>query len=133
MNEFIPKIQILPELDINGNTLAMVRESFEIFSTIYEEKNFVVPENFLFDGASIPRFLWRVFGHPFHAQYLIASCCHDYLYSTGKVSRLMADVIFYDLLKNAGVSSKRSFLMFIAVRLFGHNHYKGKKHGNKSK
>ncbi len=41
---------------------------------------FVVPAGTSTDGASIPRFLWRVCGHPLESPRLYAAMLHDWIY-----------------------------------------------------
>ena len=41
---------------------------------------FTVPSGTRTDGASIPRFLWRVCGHPLEAPRLYAALLHDWIY-----------------------------------------------------
>lgn len=122
--KFFPLIQILPDLDVNGNTLAMVQESFAVPNF----PKYIVPRGFIFDGASIPKALWRMVGHPMHAKYIVASCVHDYLYSTASVSRQEADFVFYGLMLAYGVNRFLALAMYFAVRIFGSSHYKQKEH-----
>ena len=42
--------------------------------------NFVVPANYTWDGASIPRICWRLIGPKTDPRFLIASMIHDTLY-----------------------------------------------------
>ena len=55
---------------------------------------FTVPAGTSTDGASIPRFLWRVCGHPLQAPRLYAALLHDWIYggcalpAAGAVKRL---------------------------------------------
>lgn len=46
---------------------------------------------FIFDGASIPRFFWRVIGSPFSPEFQKAALIHDYLYRTQILTRKAAD------------------------------------------
>ena len=39
-----------------------------------------VPQGFKYDGASIPRFLWPIVGHPWSGYYDQAAAVHDLLY-----------------------------------------------------
>ena len=43
-----------------------------------------VPSNFVFDGASVPRFFWRLLGHPFDKHHLRGSLRHDWHYQEGR-------------------------------------------------
>lgn len=50
--------------------------------------------NFSSDGASIPRQLWRVVGHPFLHSFLLAALLHDALYQSELLPRKVADYVF---------------------------------------
>lgn len=127
MNNFAPIIQILPQPDVKGNTLAMVKVGFNFLELITDECGSIyIPAGFIFDGASIPRFLWRVVGHPFNSRYITAACVHDYLYQTAKLSRRDSDRLFLCLLIYYNVNIILALLMFIAIRLFGKSNFKKK-------
>lgn len=77
-----------------------------------------IPSGFTTDGASIPRLFWRVIDTPFSPDIIAAAIIHDSLYSTGCVSRKVADEEFSRRLKEKNGRIK-SFLMWIGVRLGG--------------
>jgi hypothetical protein len=78
-----------------------------------------VPKGFRTDGATIPRFLWRVIGSPIEAQTIGAAIRHDWHYQDGDLSRKEADAEFYADLRAAGVGILRANLFWLGVRLFG--------------
>lgn len=82
-----------------------------------------VPAGYVTDGASVPRFLWRVLGPPVAADTVGAAIRHDYAYATGRVSRAEADNELYLHLRVAGVGVPRAFAYWLGVRLFGWMHY----------
>ena len=41
--------------------------------------NFEIPKGYCFDGASVPRFFWRIIGPNTDNKFLIASLIHDVL------------------------------------------------------
>lgn len=41
--------------------------------------NFIIPQDYTWDGASIPRFCWRLIGSNTDPRFLIASMVHDVL------------------------------------------------------
>lgn len=96
---------------------------------------FTVPKGAETDGASIPRFLWRVCGHPLEAPRVYAAMLHDWLYSgvdpaedkggahPSDVSRADADLCYYNLLRHFGVSWWRAKTEYYALRMFGGSHY----------
>lgn len=49
---------------------------------------------------------------------------HDYLYTTGVVSRRTADEVLLEALESVGVDDALALAMFNAVRLFGASHFK---------
>lgn len=98
--------------------------------------NFIVPKNFIYDGASIPRALWSFVGTPYSCKYDTPGCIHDYLYSKSSddiinsnnvkttLDRYTADYIFRDLLCKNGVNTMLAYIMYFIVRCFGGLYYK---------
>lgn len=84
---------------------------------------FVVPADFSSDGASVPRALWWLCGDPMERPRLYAAMLHDWLYTTGVVSRAEADAIYYAMLRHFGYSPVDASVNYLAVRLFGSRHY----------
>ena len=82
------------------------------------------------DGASIPRFLWRLCGHPYQVPRAYAALLHDWLYTHGwhfGISREEADECYYALLRHFGIAAWRAGIEYYAIRWFGGSHYqKGK-------
>ena len=91
------------------------------------EPYYEVPAGFVTDGASIPRFLWRLCGHPMESPRIAAAVVHDWHYTTGDIPRADADALFRELLLEAGVAWHRAIIYWLAVRTFGAAHYKGGK------
>lgn len=80
---------------------------------------YVVPKGTKTDGASIPRILWRVVGHPL-GEYCQAAVLHDYLYQTGKVTRSRADELLYEGMEVLGwVKKWKMRIIYWGVRLGG--------------
>jgi hypothetical protein len=102
-----------------------------ILPTYYSNSNdkeyrLTVPAGFVFDGASIPRFFWRIAGHPMLPRYIAAAVVHDYLYGLlgpydngYEMTRKEADLLFYDMLRTDGVSWLKANEMYYAVRAGG--------------
>lgn len=92
----------------------------------YGEAEYCVPAGFLTDGASIPRILWRVCGHPMTAQRLPAALAHDWAYSgesAGVFTRADADMLYRDALIASGFPAWKASLEYYTLRLFGGSHY----------
>lgn len=89
-------------------------------ATVHE--TFVVPRGFVTDLASIPRLLWVVL--PPIGENERAAVLHDWLYTTGKVSRARADAIFRRAMAEDGVGFFTRWTMWAGVRLGGWAHWK---------
>lgn len=113
MGTYLGKIRIEPV----GNGLWKVCIAFSYISNKGERID--IPEGFIFDGASIPRFLWSVVGHPLEQIYLAAACIHDYLYVKQYYTRRRSDGIFLEAMRDKGVAWLRRTMMWLAVRIFG--------------
>ena len=78
-----------------------------------------VKAGFDFDGASIPKWLWSIYGSPLNGDYVVASLIHDGLYASQKVSKSVSDKIFLDIMKQSNVGYIKRTSMYLAVKLFG--------------
>ncbi len=79
-------------------------------------------EGTVFDGASIPRFLWPLFGSPFVGDYRRAAVIHDAFYKRTRkqfCTRKDVDQMFLEAMRCDGVGRIKSRLMYAAVRAFG--------------
>ena len=86
-----------------------------------------VPQYFVTDFVSIPRFFWRVL--PPWDRHMKAAVLHDYIYKTPTVdiSRKVADVIFLECMEELGISYWKRKFMYRAIRMFGRCSYKLRK------
>ena len=75
-----------------------------------------VPEGYVSDGASIPRWLWTVVGHPF-GEYAQAAVLHDMLCEDEIYARKKCDRVFLESLKVLKVNIIKRRLMYWGVRL----------------
>lgn len=89
---------------------------FRAYSNVMHE-TVEVPAGFETDFASVPRmplaYLYAGGKAP------MSAVIHDYLYVTKKVSKEVADNVFYELLKVEGIGPIRRRLMYQAVSWFG--------------
>jgi len=131
-------------MDITGKTIVwseldirpkgekwMLRAKYEV--RIGTSHVLICPDGIMTDGASIPRFFWRVIGHPMQLPYVKAAIIHDAGYlgvlrwfsQTGNTwiekayTRKDVDDIFLSLMEQLGLSWWRRRAMYLAVRLFG--------------
>lgn len=72
------------------------------------------------DGASIPRIMWSIIGHPLQQEFRWASFWHDRLceHSFLWADRRLADAVLLLLLHLYGVGYWRRTAMWIAVRAY---------------
>jgi hypothetical protein len=88
---------------------------------------FFIKAGFKWDGASIPRILWRLIDSPFQPDLMVPSMVHDYLYTHGAnlgVSRKEADLIFKKLLISNGFTKFKANILYKGVRVGGYSSYK---------
>lgn len=86
-------------------------------------REYIVPELFSSDLASIPRVLWSIHS-PTQVNTIAPAIIHDYLYyCPNDMSRLEADKIFFEALLTAGVSTRQAVRYWLAVRLFGNTQF----------
>ena len=80
-----------------------------------------IPAGFESDGASVPRFFWRVVFPPGDPPAMLAAFVHDYIYRTHPdgFDREEADRAFRLLLIDNGVPPIQAQLAYWGVRLFG--------------
>jgi hypothetical protein len=103
----------------------------EDWSVAVRGHEFVIQHGTITDGASIPRFLWRVCGCPHEAPRVYAALLHDWLYANGAalalgISRAEADECYYAMLRHFGIGAFRAGVEFYALRLCGGSHYNTK-------
>lgn len=98
------------------------------WALVYDGDEYRLPAGFKTDGASIPRFLWRLCGTPLEVPRLYAALVHDWLYSGGDItaSREDADKLFRDIQIALGVSRFKAYVEYYALRLFGGSHWYAK-------
>ena len=80
-----------------------------------------VPAGFSSDGASVPRFFWRLVFPPGDQKALRAAFVHDWIYRTHPEgwTRAAADQLFRKLLISDWMPEYRAYLAWLGVRLFG--------------
>lgn len=122
----------LIRLPVYGEKDAVLMEDWEIEDVA--NYRFTVPANTTTDGASIPRFLWRVCGHPLEAPRVYAAVLHDWLYASvdpepckgcrpSNLTRKDCDLCYYFMLRHFGVKAWKAMLEYVALRWFGGSHY----------
>lgn len=83
--------------------------------------SFDVPKGYKWDGATVPKFFWRIVGSSTQPEFLIASCIHDVLCENHNYidnNRNLSSKIFKELLLIAGVSKIKAQIMYLSVDNF---------------
>lgn len=92
-----------------------------IYESDVAKRIITVPAGFRTDLASTPRIpiLFELFGNVAHR----AAVVHDYVYTSGRESREIADAVMREACLVTGVPAWRAFGMWLGVRLGGASHY----------
>jgi hypothetical protein len=77
------------------------------------------PAGRIVDGASIPRLLWTVTGSPFVGDFRRASVLHDVACQDQRQPHEAVHRMFYDAMKQDGVTEIQAQQFYFAVRVFG--------------
>lgn len=115
MNQSI-KIELIGETE-RGDLFRLLEPlEFE-----WRGKSFTVPAGFESDGCSVPRFLWSSVSPRIDNRTLRGAIGHDWLYRTHPEgwTKAEADGMFYDIIREDGLSWWKSQKAYWGVRLFG--------------
>lgn len=109
-----------PLLNRRGLQLWQLTEDFYFISAYYR-MTIKVPKGFVTDLASIPKIplVYEYLGGIIQREAVI----HDYLYSTGEVTREMADMVLLEAMEVTGVPLSKRSLIYNGVRLGGASAY----------
>jgi hypothetical protein len=128
MSAFLCKLQVsfmtdakgLPLLNRDGKQLWQVEQDFAYASDV-AKKTITVPAGFVTDFASVPRIplVYDGLGDLFQR----AAVVHDKLYSTGEVTRDIADQVLLEAMALDGVSWVKRKLVYAGVRVGGGSHF----------
>jgi len=77
------------------------------------------PAGSIIDGASIPKFLWRILGSPFVGRYRRSSVIHDVQCEEKEYSSKEVHRMFYDGMLTDSVPRWKARLMYWGVKLGG--------------
>lgn len=102
---------------INKKTLQVRLEDYKKNKTYY----FEIPKGYCYDGASVPRFFWRIIGANTDNKFLIAALIHDVLCENHQYidnDRQFSTEVFNALLEESEVFPIKRFLMKKSVNMF---------------
>lgn len=86
-----------------------------------KEYHFIIPKGYCYDGASIPRFFWRLIGPNTDNRFLIPALIHDVLCENHNYidnDRAFSTEVFNCLLEASGIGSFKRFCMKNSVGVF---------------
>lgn len=106
---------------IEDNDIILIVEEPIVFK--YVGKIETVPVGFRSDGASVPRFFWRILSPEIDPQTMIPSVVHDYLYAYKLRTRKDADKWYYDALRANGYPWLKAQATYWGLRAFGWSHW----------
>lgn len=109
---------VLKQLDSNHRDCRVVKD--------YSWQGWTAWAGTIVNGASIPRFLWPIFGGPFTGRHRNAAVLHDAYYHKhhGK-TRKQVDAMFYRKMRDDGVNYIKAKAMYYGVRVGGRKAWKG--------
>lgn len=109
-------VRILPD----SSVLLLEDVTFDVVNLCGVMVTIDVPRGFVCDGASIPRPLWWIVGHPLSGGPLRAAVVHDYLCTIAQTrsERRFADCCFAWIMEEMGIRWWRRTAMYMAVRAY---------------
>lgn len=149
MKEEVIKITFYPEPDIRirvinfEDTDVVIKDKKKYPFILYEETSvyietskrnfhFSIYANYVWNGADIPRFLWRLIGSRTDNEFLLASMVHDYMLSfknellentlhqeiSIEEYRRLTSLIFRQIMKQNGIKTVKANIMSWFVDIF---------------
>ena len=104
---------------VYGNTHVVAADWSIDIEVAGRRARITVRKGFIFDGASIPRALWRLCGHPMEVPRVAAALAHDWLYAAHVTDRETADKIFREVCRMVGVAWVRHTVEYCTLRACG--------------
>lgn len=135
------RIRVINDTDTEPTKAGKIKYPFELFNTVTvtittnkKQFTFDIYNGYTWNGADIPRFLWRLIGSRTSNEFLIASMLHDFLLQFKKYIlkevlqnsmsvneyRRLTSLIFREKIKNQGTNIIKANIMAWAVDIFQH-------------
>lgn len=125
VRELQKEFSVIKSVRVHGHNTKPLYSLLEALTIELSDKSIItIPEGFVWDLSSVPRFLWGVL--PPDGDFSLATIIHDYLYINKITTRKFADkeMLLWSKVVS-GTQNKisiRNFdnqIRYIAVRLFG--------------
>lgn len=117
MSRFLTKLLI----ETGDDSGAWIVAQALVYQSDVAGRTITVPQGFPTDLASTPRIplIYEVAG----GVATMAAVVHDYLYTSGRESRAVADAVLREAAAVTGVSWFQRWVMWLGVRIGGASHY----------
>lgn len=111
----------MPDVKVAKGSTAILLTDWRVEGMLPDGRIFYieVKAGFVFDGASIPRALWRLCGHPLEAPRIAAALAHDWIYAAMACDRADADAIYREICRLVGIAWVCRTTEYKVVRWFG--------------
>lgn len=93
------------------------------FFYIYDDAEYIIPVQFLWDAGSIPNALSSFLVSGYDPRIEIPALVHDASYRFGYLSKKESDKLFYEMCRFYGISRIKSKTMYTGLKMFGHKAY----------
>ena len=111
----------MPDVKVAKGSTAILQTDWRVEGMLPDGRIFYieVKAGFVFDGASIPRALWRLCGHPLEAPRIAAALAHDWIYASRACDRADADAIYREICRLVGIPFLCRNVEYWTLRAFG--------------
>lgn len=97
----------------------ILRKELVYFDSQYVYRPITVPEGFVCDGSSIPRFAWPLIGHPLEGEFGLCGFLHDLLYREKEFNRRACDLVYKEALIELGSPEWKAQTCYLTLRALG--------------
>lgn len=109
-------VELKSDLFLDGEqALTIARRRFPLRPELYEWE---VPAGYISNGASVPRFFWRLWP-PLTGPWRVPAIIHDYHCEAKIHDSVAVHAMFYHAMRAYGTSETSSHALWAAVRAFG--------------
>lgn len=122
---YMPFLTLLSTTAKRGSEILVLNKPLA-YHDLLNNQIYVVPAGFETNLASIPPCL-RSFIDNDDPHVKDAAVIHDWLYTTGQLTRAQADAVLFRACRNLGAGYIKAYTVYLGVRIGGAAHYQDKK------